>query len=160
MANTKDSFFNSDYADMAKALLDAGAEFMLVGGFAVSIHGYPRTTFDIDFWVRPTPENALRVIAALRSFGAPLQNVTARDFDHPDIVLQIGVAPRRIDILTRIDGVSWEEAAPHVISENCNGLSIPVIGLEDLVRNKRASGRPKDEADAAALARLSEENKK
>ena len=93
MPTDRENLFNSDYADMAKALLDAGAEFMLVGGFAVSVHGYPRTTFDIDFWVRPTPENAPRVLAALQAFGAPLRDVTVSDFDHPDMVVQIGVAP-------------------------------------------------------------------
>ena len=97
--------FNSDYADMARALLDAGVEFMLVGGYAVSVHGYPRTTFDIDFWVRPSAENARRVMGALRAFGAPLREISEEDFDHPDMVVQIGVAPRRIDLLTRIDGV-------------------------------------------------------
>ena len=151
------SLFNTDYADMAAALLAAGAEFMLVGGFAVSIHGYPRTTFDIDFWVRPTPENAPKVLAALRAFGSPLQGVTASDFDHPDMVLQIGVAPRRIDILTSIDGVTWEEASPRAIRREIGGLSVPVLGIGDLIRNKRATGRPKDAADAAALEQIAGE---
>jgi predicted nucleotidyltransferase len=145
---------NPDYEDMAKALLDANVEFMLVGGFAVSVHGYPRTTFDIDFWVRPTPLNAQRVLLALQIFGAPMQDVSASDFDHPDMVFQIGVAPRRIDILTKIDGVSWDEASPHAIREEIDGLAIPVVGLEDLIRNKRATGRIKDAADAAALEKL------
>jgi hypothetical protein len=148
------SLFNADYADMAAALLAAGAEFMLVGGFAVSIHGYPRTTFDIDFWVRPTPGNAPKVLAALRAFGSPLQGVGVSDFDHPDMVLQIGVAPRRIDILTSIDGVTWEEAAPRAVLKEIGGLSVPVLGIGDLIRNKRATGRPKDAADAAALEQI------
>lgn len=151
-----ENLFNPDYADMAKALLNAGAEFMLVGGFAVSLHGYPRTTFDIDFWVRPTPENAPKVLAALRAFGAPLHDISVSDFDHPDMVVQIGVAPRRIDILTRIDGVTWDEAAPQMLWETINGLSVPVVGLDALIANKRSTGRAKDAADAAALEKIAE----
>ena len=156
MAMQSSHLFNSDYADMAKALLDAGAEFMLVGGYAVSVHGYPRTTFDIDFWVRPSPGNARKVMRALQAFGAPLREISEADFDHPDMVVQIGVAPRRIDLLTRIDGVEWEEAAPHAVTKDIDGLPVPVIGLGDLIRNKRASGRPKDAADAAALEKIAE----
>ena len=148
--------FNSDYADMARALTASGVEFMLVGGFAVSLHGYPRTTFDVDFWVRPTPENAKRVMTALRSFGAPMKDVSEADFDHPDMVFQIGVAPRRIDLLTRIDGVTYDEAAPHAIVETINGIQLNVIGIDELIRNKRASGRAKDAADAEVLSRQRE----
>ena len=146
--------FNSDYADMVKAMLDEGVEFMLVGGYAVLFHGYPRTTFDIDLWVRPSPGNAPKVLAALHRFGAPVQDVTAADFDHPDMVYQIGVPPCRIDILTRIDGVAWEEAEANAILRNVDGLSLKVIGLAELIRNKRASGRTKDAADADALEQI------
>lgn len=150
-----DNLFNPDYADMAGALIGAGAEFMLVGGYAVLLHGYPRTTFDIDFWVRPSPGNAPKVMEALHRFGAPLRDVSAADFDHPDMVYQIGVPPCRIDILTRIDGVEWEEAAPRAVEGIVNGMKIKIIGLEDLIRNKRASGRTKDAADAEELERIS-----
>ena len=146
--------FNPDYADMVKAMLDEGVEFMLVGGYAVLFHGYPRTTFDIDLWVRPSPDNAPKVLGALRRFGAPLQDVTAADFDHPDMVYQIGVPPCRIDILTRIDGVAWEEAEPNAILRVVDGLPIKVIGRAELIRNKRASGRTKDAADADALEQI------
>ena len=151
--------FNSDYADMASALLDAGAEFMLVGGYAVSLHGYPRTTFDVDFWVRPTPENAPKVMQALRLFGAPTKDVSVADFDHPDMVFQIGVAPRRIDILTRIDGVTWDEASLHAVERNVNGMAFKILGIAELIRNKRATGRPKDAADADVLEKLAEVRK-
>lgn len=156
MAQANFHLFNSDYADMARTLLDAGAEFMLVGGYAVSVHGYPRTTFDIDFWIRPSAGNARKVMEALRAFGAPLREISEKDFDHPDMVVQIGVAPRRIDLLTRIDGVEWEEAASRAVTKDIGGLRVPVIGLDDLIRNKRASGRPKDAADAAALEKIAE----
>ena len=139
---------------MVKAMLDEGVEFMLVGGYAVLFHGYPRTTFDIDLWVRPSPDNAPKVLAALHRFGAPLQDVTASDFDHPDMVYQIGVPPCRIDILTRIDGVAWEEAEGNAILGNVDGLPLKVIGLAELIRNKRASGRTKDAADADALEQI------
>ena len=159
MPDETPDLFNSDYADMAKALLDAGAEFLLVGGYAVSLHGYPRTTFDVDFWVRPTPENAPKVVRALRLFGAPMKDISVSDFDHPDMVFQIGVAPRRIDILTRIDGVTWDEAAPHAVERPVNGMAFKILGLAELIRNKRATGRPKDAADAVVLERLAEAQK-
>ena len=145
---------NPDYADMVKAMLDEGVEFMLVGGYAVLFHGYPRTTFDIDLWVRPSQDNAPKVLAALHRFGAPVQDVTVADFDHPDMVYQIGVPPCRIDILTRIDGVAWEEAESHAIQRVVDGLPLKVIGLAELIRNKRASGRTKDAADADALEQI------
>jgi hypothetical protein len=147
-----------DYVDMARCLIDAGVDFLLVGGYAVLVHGYPRTTFDIDFWVRPDSENAKRVIQALRSFGAPMSEISERDFDHPDIVFQIGVAPCRIDMLTKIDGVTWEEAKPGSKTIQLDNLTIPVIGLDELIQNKKASGRPKDSADAAALERIRKES--
>jgi hypothetical protein len=124
-------------------------EFLLVGAYAVAVHGYPRATGDIDLYVRPSVENAVRVIAALTEFGAPLQGVSATDFQVPGIIYQVGVAPGRIDILTAIDGVSWDEAWSGHRVQDVAGLRVPVIGLEALLKNKKASGRPKDLADLA-----------
>ena len=98
---------NEDYKEMLQRLLDAGVEFLLVGAYALAAHGHPRATGDIDIWVRPSSGNARRVYIALAAFGAPLQDVTPQDFSHPDVVFQIGVAPRRIDIMTGISGLEF-----------------------------------------------------
>ena len=102
---------NPDYRDMLSALSEAGVEHMVVGAYALAYHGLPRATGDIDIWVRCSRENAQRVWAALKAFGAPLGDLSLDDLETPGIVLQIGVAPRRIDILTSIDGVEWDAAA-------------------------------------------------
>lgn len=142
---------NPDYRDMLSALSEEGVEFLLIGAFALAAHGLPRATGDIDIWVRPSGENAERVWRALRRFGAPTQDLTAGDLAAPDMVFQIGVAPRRIDLLTSIDGVSFDEAWPQRAMVEVEGLRLPVIGRAHLSQNKRAAGRPKDLADLAWL---------
>jgi predicted nucleotidyltransferase len=146
---------NPDYRDMLSALSDEGVEFLLVGAFALAAHGVPRATGDIDIWVRATEDNARRVWRALAQFGAPTHDLTTADLATPDIVFQIGVAPRRIDILTAIDGVTFDEAWRRRVTIELDGVVVPVIGREDLIRNKRASGRPKDVADLDWLDRAS-----
>jgi len=129
---------------------------MLVGGYAVLLHGWPRTTFDIDFWVFANPENAEAVMRAVSRFGAPLQGLKAEDFHKPGMVFQIGCEPQRIDIISAADGLVYEEAAKHAVVMNVDGFDIKVISLDDLIANKRASGRLKDLADAVALEALKE----
>ena len=145
---------NKDYRDMIECLLKAGVDFMLVGGYAVALHGWPRTTFDIDFWIMANPENAKAVVQAIRAFGAPLMDLTEADFHKPGMVFQIGAAPQRIDIISAIDGLDYAEAVGRAVRMNVDGLAIKVISLDDLIVNKRASGRPKDIADALALEKL------
>lgn len=145
---------NEDYRDMLQCLNAEGVRFMLVGGYALAAHGYPRSTLDIDLWVMASADNAAAIMKALKQFGAPLSDVSAADFETEGTVLQIGVAPRRIDILTEIDGVCFDEAWPRSVPVDLDGLPIRVISLEDLLANKRASGRPKDVADAATLEEL------
>ncbi|HMM35235.1 MAG TPA: hypothetical protein PKA62_10955, partial [Thermoanaerobaculia bacterium] len=99
-----------DFVEMLSALDAAGAEYLVVGAHALAAHGVPRATGDLDIWVRATPENARRVLAALREFGAPLFDLTANDLSRPGTVFQIGVVPVRIDLLTSISGVGFEEA--------------------------------------------------
>lgn len=142
---------NSDYRDMLNALSAEGAEFLVVGAYALAVHGQPRATGDIDLWIRPTPENAARVWRALQRFGAPLRGLTVADLTTDDIVYQIGVAPRRIDILTSITGVAFEEAWQSRVSTEVDGVRFSAIDAGNLLKNKRASGRPKDLADAAWL---------
>lgn len=93
---------NSNFKDMLNALHEAGADYLLIGAYAMAAHGCPRATGDIDIWVRPTPDNATRVWGALQRFGAPLSRVTVADFHTPDVVYQIGLPPQRIDILTSL----------------------------------------------------------
>ena len=142
---------NPDYHDMLSALSGEDAEYLVVGAYALAVHGLPRATGDIDLWVRPVADNARRVLAALRRFGAPLDELTERDLVTPGTVFQIGVAPRRIDILTSIDAVDFDEAWTMRRIVDIEGLRIPVVSREHLIRNKKATGRPQDSADAARL---------
>jgi hypothetical protein len=144
---------NPDFRDMLSALYAEGAEFLLVGAYALAAHGLPRATGDMDIWVRCSEENAGRVWRALQRFGAPLTGLTSDDLRTPDLVLQIGVAPRRIDILTAIDGVQFDEAWPERQVVEVEGLTIPVMGRAHLIQNKKAAGRPQDLADVAWLER-------
>ncbi|MFN3597079.1 MAG: hypothetical protein ACK41D_07390 [Rubricoccaceae bacterium] len=143
---------NPDFHDMLSAFTEEGVEYLLVGAYALATHGYVRATGDMDLWVRPEPGNARRVLQALRRFGAPTAGLSERDFEAPDVVLQVGVPPRRIDVLTGVDGVTFEEAWPERVEvEVAPGLRVPVIGRAELIRNKEATGRPRDRADVEAL---------
>jgi len=145
---------NEDYRDILQALSAEQAKFLLVGAYALAAHGYPRATLDIDIWVMPSPENAAAVLRALQRFGAPLQMVTREDFLRDDTVFQLGVAPRRIDLITGASGLKFEEADAHAVTVEIEGLQIRVLSLADLIVNKRASGRTKDLADVEALKSL------
>ena len=144
---------NPDFKDMLSGLSDSGVEFLLVGAYAMAAHGHPRATGDLDIWVRANPENAVKVLVALSRFGAPLHDLTIEDLSTPGIIFQIGVEPSRIDILTEISGVIFSDAWERKISIEMNGCSMSVIGLEDLIKNKRAAGRAKDIADVETLER-------
>src|SRR2546428_4293349 len=141
---------------MLDALSASGAEFLIVGAYALAVHGRRRATGDLDLWVRATAENAARVWAALVRFGAPLDELEERDLATPDIVYQIGRAPNRIDILTSITGVSFEEAWPERLTIELEGRTLAVIGRQHLIANKRAVGRLRDLADIEDLERKSE----
>jgi hypothetical protein len=142
-----------DFRDLLIELHDAGAEFVVLGGHAVAYHGHPRATKDLDVLVRASASNAARVYQALASFGAPLDlfEVGEADFATYDGVLQIGLPPRRIDILNRVDGITFDEAVEGQGSFEVEGRPIPVIGLAALLKNKRAAGPEQDLADASAL---------
>lgn len=140
-----------DFVEMLSALNAADAEYLVVGAHALAAHGLPRATGDLDLWVRATPENAGRVLAALRTFGAPLFGLTVDDLTRPETVFQIGVVPVRIDLLTSISGVGFDEAWVGRIEAAIEGVPFGVIGRAELLRNKRATGRPKDLLDADAL---------
>ena len=142
---------NRDFVEMLSALFEAGAEFLVVGAHALAAHGKPRATGDLDLWVRASPENAVRVMAALKKFGAPLFDLSLEDLSTPGIVFQMGLPPCRIDLLTGISGVTFDEAWPGRLEATVAGLRLPFLGRAELVKNKRAAGRPKDLVDAAEL---------
>jgi hypothetical protein len=136
-----------DFRDMLSALSDAGADYLLVGAYALSAHGLVRATGDIDLWVRPTAENASRVYAALIQFGVPAEKFGPEDFTRADHVIQLGVPPLRIDILTGISGVEFSAAWEDRIVVEMDGLEVPVLSRAHLLANKRAARRPKDLLD-------------
>lgn len=144
---------NEDFRDMLAALAEAQVEFIVVGAHAMAVHGVPRATGDIDLFVRPTNANAERVLRALHSFGAPVAShaVAADDFAKEDVVYQIGLPPRRIDLLTSISGVSFDEAWASRVALEIDGREIAFLGKTALLRNKHASGRDKDLVDARLL---------
>ena len=147
---------NPDFVDILVAFAAEEVEFLIVGAFALAVHGAPRFTGDIDLWVRPSGENAHRVRRALATFGAPLTShgVATSDFAAAGTVYQMGLPPRRIDILTTIDGVNFDDAWKTRVERALNGLVLPFLGLEELVQNKRAAGRAKDLLDIELLREL------
>lgn len=144
---------NPDFAEMLDVLSAEGVEHLVVGAYALAAHGLPRATGDFDVWVRPTPDNAARVLNALRRFGAPLFDLTSEDLTRPGTVFQLGVPPRRIDIMTSIDGVEFDDAWKSRVTCHLGDAEVAVLGREDLVRNKRAAARPKDIVDLRILER-------
>ncbi len=142
-----------DFGDFLRELLRARVEFLVVGAHALGIHGVPRATGDLDVWIRPTSENANRVMDALRMFGAPIEalGIVAGDFSRPEVVAQLGVPPYRIDILTAVSGVDFDAAWTDRVDGEIAGVRVPVLGRRALVVNKRATGRTKDLADLESL---------
>jgi hypothetical protein len=142
---------NPDFRDMLSVFCEEQVEFMVVGAYAVAFHGMPRATGDIDLWIRRSEENAQRVWRALIKFGASLFDLTIDDLKKPDTVFQMGIEPQRIDILTSIEGVEFDEAWDERQHVEIEGLNIPVIGRRHLLINKKAISRPKDLGDIAWL---------
>lgn len=144
---------NEDFVDLIAALKSEECDFLVVGAHALAAHGAPRATGDLDVFVRPTAENARRVYLALQRFGAPLEahGVEAEDFATLGTVYQLGLPPRRIDVLTELSGVSFDEAAAQPIVGHLGPHSVRCIGLDAMIKNKRATGRTKDLADAEVL---------
>ena len=142
---------NPDFRDLFAALNAAHAEFLIIGGYALAVHGTPRFTKDLDVWVKANPENANKVWTALDAFGAPFLDLTLEDLATPGIVFQMGLPPNRIDIITSIDGVEFQEAWEHRLPSAYGDQPVMVMGVDDLIRNKEATGRPQDRLDAETL---------
>jgi hypothetical protein len=138
---------SSEFKDLLSIFNAHGVEYLVVGAHALAAHGRIRATGDLDIWVRADPANARRVMQALAAFGAPLQDLREADLAQPGIVFQIGVAPLRIDILTEIDGVQFEDAWRQRLSSVFAGEPVSVLSVAHLIENKRAAGRAQDLAD-------------
>lgn len=150
---------NPDFLDLLAAFSKRGVEFVVVGAHALAAHGVPRATGDLDVWVRPSTENAARVAAALTDFGAPLaqHGVTTADFAAEGTVYQMGLPPRRIDVLTQISGVSFEAGWATRLVLEVAGRPVAFLGRDALLTNKRAAGRDKDLLDVKVLERSGQE---
>ncbi len=145
---------NEDYRDILLALNAEQVDFILIGAYALAAHGYPRATMDIDIWVMPSPGNAEAVLRALKRFGSPLHGLKAEDLQNDDTVFQIGVAPRRIDLLTGATGLDFLAAAENAVARQVDGVDLKVLSIDDLIVNKLATGRPKDRIDVDELKKL------
>ncbi len=142
---------NQDFVDLLRAFVEHDVRFLIVGAYALGVHGRPRATGDLDVWVEPASDNAARVMQALKQFGAPLEQVTEDDFSRPGIVFQMGLPPLRIDVLTQLSGLTFDEAWPGRTRANFGPVTVDVIGRDDFIKNKRATGRPRDLGDIDAL---------
>jgi hypothetical protein len=142
-----------DLRDLLRVFIDHEVRFLIVGGYALAVHGHPRATADLDVWIECSEANAARAYEALRALGAPLQHLTVEDLTTSGTVYQIGLPPVRIDILTRITGVEFDAAWRVRLDTPIDDLVVPVIGREALLANKRALGRTRDLADVELLER-------
>jgi hypothetical protein len=136
-----------DFSEFLIALNDHGVDYLLVGGYAVAYHGYPRATKDMDIWVAPRRANAQRLVAALHAFGVPDSQIDPAWFIDPDSIFGIGNYPYRIEIFCAIPGVTFDDCAARKVVELIEGVNVPIIGLDDLKANKRATARSQDLAD-------------
>jgi hypothetical protein len=140
-----------DFKELLALFNEHRVSYVIVGGYALALHGAPRFTGDLDIYVKPDRDNARRIVAALDAFGFASLGLKATDFEQPDQVVQLGFAPVRIDLITSITGVSWDEAVVGRVSSTYGDVPVYYIGREQLVSNKRATGRKRDLADLEAL---------
>lgn len=144
---------NEDYKEILRILLENKAEFLIVGAYAMAAHGYPRATADFNIWVGSDSENSKKIYASLAEFGVPLAEITPDTFTEEGIIFQIGVAPRRIDIITAIDGVEFNKAFQEKTIVEIENLKLPFLSKENLIKNKQSTKREKDKLDLKTLIR-------
>jgi hypothetical protein len=149
---------NPDFRDLIAEFNAQGVEYLVVGAHALAAHGIVRATKDLDIWIRPSTDNAPRAYRALAAFGAPLHDLTEADLATEGVVFQIGIAPVRIDVLTRIDGVRFADAWPDRVQTTFGDQPIAVLSIQHLIQNKRAAGRLQDLADLERLEQLADDS--
>lgn len=149
---------NPDFRDMLSVLNEERVEYLVVGAYALAAHGLPRATGDLDLWIRPSRENVSRLFSALEEFGTPVDSFSEEDFAKPDVLFRIGREPRRIDFLTSVTALEFEDAWVRRLTTEVDGIEVNLVGLEDFLHNKRATGREKDRVDADELERTRGEN--
>ena len=142
---------NQDFKEFIKSLNDNGVQYLVVGGYAVAFHGHPRYTKDLDIWIRVSPENAGSLVKAIREFGFESLGLTENDFMNPDQIIQLGFPPNRIDLIAQADGIEFDACYPTRMEIEIEGIPVNFIDLENLKRNKKASGRHQDLADLENL---------
>ena len=142
---------NQDFLDLLRSFANHDVRFMVVGAYALAVHGRPRATGDLDVWIDATPDNAARVFAALQEFGAPMGNLALSDLSAPGVVFQIGVPPGRVDILTQLSGLAFEDAWPSRVRAPFGSIEVDFIGRAAFIKNKLATGRDKDRVDVQSL---------
>jgi len=142
---------NEDYKEILQIFIDNKVEFLVVGAYALGVYGWPHATGDIDLWVMASPQNSRNVYNSLAQFGAPMEQISEKTFCEQGLIFQIGVAPRRIDIITKIDGVDFQQAWAARQEFIIDGLKVPFISKQDLIKNKESTGREKDMLDAKQL---------
>ena len=140
-----------DFKEFLKLLNSSGIEYLLIGGYAVGYHGYPRATADLDIWIAIGSENARNMMAVLKEFGFDLPQLRVEIFESEDQLIRLGRPPIQIEILTTISGVEFAECYAGRIDDNIDGVPAKIISLEHLKKNKRASGRHQDLADLEHL---------
>ena len=141
----------NDFKELLELFNKHRVEYLIVGGYALAFHGAPRVTGDIDLYVRPAPENAERILAALNEFGFGSLDLSVDELTKPGMVIQLGAPPVRIDIITRVSGVSWEKADADKVPGRYGDVPVHFISRDDFIANKKATGRLKDAADLEAL---------
>jgi len=141
----------TDFRELLELFNKHKVEYLIIGGYALAFHGAPRFTRDIDLFVRPTKKNAARILAALNDFGFGSLDLSQQDFTTPGVVVQLGVPPVRIDIITTVTGVRWEKADAGKASGFYGDIPVFFLGRDDFIANKKATGRAKDAADIEAL---------
>ncbi len=144
----------NDFKEFIALLNENNVKYLIVGGYAVAFHGNPRYTKDLDFWVWANLENAERMVKVLNEFGFESFSLTVSDFLNPDNVIQLGREPNRIDLVTAISGVEFEKAFEHRIETEIDGVTVAFIALNDLIENKKATGRLQDLADVEKLEKI------
>jgi predicted nucleotidyltransferase len=143
--------FSQDFKEFVELLQKNNATYLIVGGYAVGVHGHPRFTGDLDIWLNPTTENAKKILQTVNEFGFSSFNLTVADFEKEGNVIQLGYPPLRIDLLTSIDGVTFEECYQNRKEVNIEGVIVNFIGYWDLLKNKQQTGRAKDIDDIEHL---------